>query len=73
MGIPNEETNLIRYACKDMGLKCAFVVKGETVEEVTKRAFEHVRDNHANEFNKIGTPAEIQQMETSLARSMREI
>lgn len=62
---------IIRYACKDMGLNCTFVVKGETVEEVTKKALEHVREKHAENFNSIHSPAEIQQMEQALARSTR--
>jgi predicted small metal-binding protein len=56
-----------------MGLKCLFVVKGSTVEEVTQKALEHVREKHAQEFNLINTPAEIQAMEQALARSTRVI
>jgi len=62
---------VIRYACKDMGLNCTFVVKGESVEEVTKKALEHVREKHAENFNSIHSQAEIQQMEQALARSTR--
>ena len=64
---------LIRYSCKDMGLKCAFIVKGETMAEVTRMALEHVRANHANDFNGIFSPAEVERMEQSLARSTRVI
>lgn len=60
---------LFKYACKDMGLRCTFSVKGETVEEVTKKALEHVRENHAADFNSINSPAEIEQMKRALARS----
>jgi predicted small metal-binding protein len=68
---PKEAIMLIKYACKDMGLNCAFVVKGETLDEVTQKALEHVREMHANEFNTIHSPAEILQMEQALARSTR--
>jgi len=71
MEIPNEETMLIRYACKDMGLNCPFVIKGEALEDVTIKAFEHVRENHTNDFNSIETPEEIERMKISLARSTR--
>jgi predicted small metal-binding protein len=64
---------LIRYSCKDMGLKCTFVVKGETVEEVTKSALEHVREAHAAEFNIINSPEQIQEMQKALARSTRVV
>jgi predicted small metal-binding protein len=73
MGIPTEETMLIRYSCKDMGLSCNFFVKGETIEEVTRQALEHVRENHASDFNTIRSPAEIEQMERALARSTRVV
>jgi predicted small metal-binding protein len=69
--ILSEVRMLIRYSCKDMGLKCTFMVKGETVEEVTKQALEHVREVHGAEFNSLQTPAEIERMEKSLARSTR--
>lgn len=64
---------LIRYSCKDMGLDCSFIVKGETLEEVTKKALEHVREKHANDFNSIHSPAEIEKMEQALARSTRVV
>ena len=41
---------LIRYSCKDMGLTCQFFVKGVTLEEVTKKAFDHVMEKHQDQF-----------------------
>jgi predicted small metal-binding protein len=67
--MPIEETMLIKYTCKDMGLNCSFKVTGETIEEVTQKALEHVREMHANEFNSMSSPLEIEQMEHSLTRS----
>lgn len=68
-----EETKLIRYTCKDMGLNCSFMAKGETLEEVTKMALEHVREKHANDFNSINSAAEIEQMELALTRSTQVV
>jgi len=56
-----------------MGLKCSFVVKGDTLEEVIKMAMEHVRENHADDFNNIDSPAEIERMEQALAHSTRVV
>ncbi len=64
---------LIRYACRDMGLNCPFVIKGATLEEVTQKALEHIREKHAGDFNTIGSAAEIDQMKKSLARSTRVV
>jgi len=68
-----EVTMLIRYTCKGMGLKCPFVVDGVTLEEVSKKALEHVLEKHSNDFNSITTPAEMEKMKQSLARSTRVV
>lgn len=60
---------LIKYTCKEMGLNCPFIVKGETIEEVTDKALEHVREKHVDDFNIIQSPAQIDQMKQALARS----
>jgi predicted small metal-binding protein len=54
-----------------MGLNCSYFIKGENLEEVVNTALQHVREKHANDFNSIHTPAEIEQMKQSLARSTR--
>lgn len=64
---------LIRYACRDMGLKCLFEIKGQTMEEVTEQALVHIREKHAQDFNFMETPAQIDQMRQSLARSTRVV
>jgi predicted small metal-binding protein len=64
---------LIRFTCKDMGLNCSFMVKGATVEEVTQKALDHVREKHAKEFNVIESPAQIEAMQNALARSTRVV
>ena len=64
---------LIRYQCKDMGLSCPFVVKGETLEEVTQKALEHVREKHSQDFNLIDSPAQIEKMRKALERSTRVV
>jgi predicted small metal-binding protein len=64
---------LIRYACKDMGLDCPFVVKGETMDEVSYSALAHVREKHAEQFNLIVTPEQIEKMRKALERSTRVV
>ena len=68
-----EITMLIRYSCKDMGLNCSYIVKGETLQEVTQKALEHVREKHAADFNNIQSPEEITRMELALTRSTRVV
>ncbi|MHB1338030.1 MAG: DUF1059 domain-containing protein [Bellilinea sp.] len=71
MEMPKEENMLIRYSCKDMGLKCSYIVKGENQEDVIQQALAHVLENHTLEFNRIQSPEEIEQMEKALALSTR--
>lgn len=64
---------LIRYRCTGMGLNCPFVVTGESLDEVVHKALEHVREMHADVFNIIHSPSEIERMERALAQSTRVI
>ena len=64
---------LIRYSCRDMGLNCPFVIKGETLEEVTKKALEHVQKMHADDFNNLHSAVQIEEMRKALARSTRVV
>jgi predicted small metal-binding protein len=64
---------LIRYSCKDMGLSCLFVVKGETMDEVIQKALEHVKEKHSEDFNFMHSPAQIEAMQKALARSTRVV
>ena len=73
MEIPSEETMLIRYCCKDMGLNCSFMIKGETQEEVTQKALEHIQEMHSDSFNSLLSPAQIEEMRKALARSTRVV
>ncbi len=64
---------LFKYTCKDMGLNCTFMVKGETLEEVTRQALEHVREKHKDDFNSLNSPGEIEKMAQALSRSTKVV
>ena len=64
---------LYKYTCKSMGLNCPFVATDVLLEEVTKKALEHVREMHIKDFNHIESPEEIQRMSQSLERSVRVV
>jgi predicted small metal-binding protein len=64
---------LYRYSCKDMGLNCPFVIKGESQEEVTEKALVHIQENHSNEFNNLLSPEQIDSMRRALARSTKVV
>ena len=71
--IPNEEIMLYKYTCKSMGLNCPYVATDALLEEVTKKALEHVVEVHKKDFNNIESPEEIQRMSQSLERSVRVV
>ena len=71
--IPNEEMMLYKYTCKSMGLNCPFVATDASLEEVTRKALEHVVDVHKKDFNNIESPEEIQRMSQALERSIRVV
>jgi len=48
-------------------------VDGATLEEVSKKALEHVLEKHTSDFNSLTTPAELEKMKQSLARSTRVV
>jgi predicted small metal-binding protein len=62
---------LVRYSCKDMGLNCPFVLKGEDEEEVIQKALDHVMKEHTEDFRAIHSQDEMKSMALSLKRSMR--
>ena len=64
---------LYKYTCRGMGLNCPFMETAETLEEVTKKALEHVLESHGKDFNSLKTSEEIQRMSKSLERSVRVV
>jgi predicted small metal-binding protein len=36
-----------KLACRDIGLDCGYIIKGETEEEVIKNAKQHIWEVHA--------------------------
>ncbi|MDX9851511.1 MAG: DUF1059 domain-containing protein [Anaerolineaceae bacterium] len=64
---------LYKYTCKSMGLNCPFMETAVTLEEVTKKALEHVLEVHTKDFNSIQTPEEIARMSQALERSVRVV
>jgi predicted small metal-binding protein len=56
-----------------MGLNCPFTVKGETLEEVTRMALDHVREKHVEDFNLMNSREQVEDMRKALARSTRVV
>lgn len=64
---------LYKYTCKGMGLNCPFLATALTLEEVTQKALEHVKEAHTKDFNNISSEEEIQRMSLALERSVRVV
>ena len=55
------------FACKDLGMDCNFVAKGNTVDEVKAKAMEHAAAKHADLVKKMtATPAQKAEFEKTL-------
>jgi predicted small metal-binding protein len=47
MNNPSEEINMSKtVSCRDVGMDCDFVAKGETNEDIMRQAAEHARTAH---------------------------
>jgi predicted small metal-binding protein len=56
-----------------VGLNYPFVATDASLEEVTKKALEHVVEVHKKDFNNIESPEEIQRMSQALERYIRVV
>ena len=45
-----------KLACKDTGVDCPFVAKGETMDEMMKDAVKHVKKEHGYTDEQINDP-----------------
>ncbi|WMW21647.1 DUF1059 domain-containing protein [Methanolobus mangrovi] len=43
-------------ACKDMGVACPFVAKGETIDEMMEVAVKHVKEEHGYTDEQLNDP-----------------
>jgi predicted small metal-binding protein len=52
-----------KLECRDMGMDCSFVVIGNTVAEVKRKAMQHAQEVHADVLKTITTPEQMAEME----------
>jgi len=50
-------------ACRDLGMDCDHVIRGETKEEVKQGAFAHAQEVHADMLASMNTPEQMAGME----------
>ena len=51
------------FKCRELGMDCDFVATGNTVEEVTKKAFDHAGQVHADMLKTMSTPQQMAEMQ----------
>ena len=65
---------MYQLACKDLGMKCDFVLKGATVEELVPKAFAHAQEKHMAEFMAIAMdPAKRAGMEKQVRAAIKQV
>ncbi len=62
---------MYKYACKDLGVDCDFKTTGATVEEVTKKVFEHAQVVHKDMLSKM-SPTELAEMNKSVVNAIKQ-
>ncbi len=61
---------MMKFACKDLGPDCNFVVTGSTKEEVMKKTMQHGGIAHTAEMKSM-TPEQMTQFDKQLKASIK--
>lgn len=61
---------MLKFSCKDAGVDCDFVAKGETVEDVKKAAFAHAEVVHQDLLRSM-TPEQLQELAKTVEKKIQ--
>ncbi len=59
-------------ACRDMGVDCSFVAKGNTEEEVMKNSMEHAKKIHSDKIKQMMATMTEDQMKAAMKSKIKE-
>jgi len=62
---------MVRFACRDMGMKCEYVVNGNNIQEIKQKAMKHAEEQHAEMLKAYDTPEKKVVMENALEHAIR--
>jgi predicted small metal-binding protein len=62
---------MLELKCRDLGMDCAAVIKGSTIEEVKKKSMEHANKVHAAQL-KAMTPVQLVELEKSIVAKTKQ-
>ena len=54
------------FACKDVGVSCPFVTKGETIDEVLAEASKHAKEAHGYTDDQLNDPQFIKEVKAAI-------
>lgn len=60
------------FACKDLGMNCDFVAKGETEEDVLKQAIEHGQTTHKSEMDEMAKTMSPEEIEKEIREKIKD-
>jgi predicted small metal-binding protein len=60
-------------ACKDMGIDCGFVAKGETDEEVIKKTNDHTTKAHHEVMEEMSKKMSEEEMKKKMKSMIKEV
>jgi len=58
---------MLEFECKELGTKCSYVAKGNTLEEVKKDAIKHAQNVHKDLLANM-SPQQMEDMDKTLTR-----
>jgi len=56
-------------ACKDAGITCPYIARGETEEEVLQESIKHVKEAHSYTDEQLGDPKFLEEAKKLIKRT----
>jgi predicted small metal-binding protein len=59
-------------ACKDLGFRCDYVARGETIHNILRQIVDHIEDHHLEEWGKMVINFDAEQEKNLLIRHIKD-
>lgn len=62
---------MVRFACRDMGIDCDFVISGNNIQKIKQKAILHTEEQHADVLKAYDSPEKMEVIEIALEQAIR--
>ena len=59
----------LQFACKDIGVTCDFVARGETEEQVIQQANKHAKEVHGYTDEQLNAPEMLKEVKSAIKQA----